>query len=116
MVRMMCGVTLKQRLSNRDLLERMGIASVSNVMRISRLRWLGQVERKNAADWVSRCRSLVVDETRGRGRGRKTWRECSMEDIRVVGLKAANARDRSVWKEGIVRKPFDLRKRGTNGR
>ena len=50
MVRMMCGVTLKQRLSNQDLLERMGIDSVSNVMRISRLRWFGHVKRMPAED------------------------------------------------------------------
>ena len=50
MVRMMCGVTLKQRLSNQDLSECMGIDSVSNVMRISRLRWFGHVERMPAED------------------------------------------------------------------
>ena len=67
MVRMMCGrcgVTLKQRLSSQDLLECMGIDSVSNVMRISRLRWFGHVERMTAEDWVSHCRSLVVDGAR----------------------------------------------------
>ena len=81
MVRMMCSVTLKQRLSNQDLLERMGIDSVSNVFRISRLRWFGHVERMPAEDWVSRCRSLVIDRIKGRGRGRKTWSECLMEDM-----------------------------------
>ena len=116
MVKMMCGVTLKQRLSNKDLLECMGIANVSNVMRITRLRWLGQVERMPAEHWVSRCRSLVVDGTRGRGSGRKTWSECLMGDTSVVDLKAADARDRRAWKQGIMRKPSDLRKRGTNTR
>ena len=99
-----------ETLSNRDLLERMGIHSVANMMRISRLRWFGHVERIPAEDWVSRCRSLVVDGTRGRGRGRNTWSECLMEDIRVVSLKAVDARDHSVWKAGITRKPSDLRK------
>ena len=92
----------------------MGIDSVSNVMRISRLRWFRHVERMPAEYWVSRCRSLVVDETRGRGRGRKTWSECLMEDMKVVGLRAVDAQGRSVWKEGIMRKPSDLRKHGTN--
>ena len=83
----------EQRLSSQNLLERIGIDSVSNVLRKSRLRWFGHVEP--AEDWVSRCRSLVIDGIRGRGRGRKTWSECLMEDIRVVGLNA-DARDRSV--------------------
>ena len=55
----------KQRLSNQNLLERMGIDSVSNVMRIGRLRWFGHVERMPLENWVSRCRSLAVDGTRG---------------------------------------------------
>ena len=54
--RMTSEVTLKQRLSNKDLLERMGIDSVSNVMRISWLRWFGHVERMPAEDWISLCR------------------------------------------------------------
>ena len=69
-----------------------------------------------AEDWVSRCRSLVVDGNRGRGRGRKMWRECLTEDMRMVGLKAVDAQDHSVWKAGIMRKPSDLRKRGANRR
>ena len=59
MVRMMCGMTLKHRLSNQELLERMGIESVSNVIRISRLSWFGHIERLPAVDWVSRSRILV---------------------------------------------------------
>ena len=27
-------------------------------------------------DWVSACRGLVVEGTRGRGRSRKTWEQC----------------------------------------
>ena len=97
-------------------LERLGIDSVSNVMRISRLTWFTHVERMPPEDCVSRCRRLVVDGTRERGRGRKTWSECLMEDMSVVGLKAVDARDRTAWKQGIMKKPSDLRKRGTNRR
>ena len=103
MIMMMCGVTFKTNVGG------LGIDSVLNVMRISRLRWFGHVERMPAEDWVSRCRRLVVDGTSGRGRGRKTWSECLMEGMRVVELKAVDAQDRSVWKAGIMRKPSDLR-------
>ena len=42
-----------------------------------------------------------------------------MQNVRVVGLKAVDAQDRSVWKEGIMRRPSDLcnrsdGKRGTD--
>ena len=65
MVRMMCGVTLKQRLSNQNLLERMGIDSVSNVLRKSRLRWLGHVERMPAEDWVHVVEVWLLMELEG---------------------------------------------------
>ena len=66
MVRMMCGVALKQRLSSQDFLQRMGIDNVSSVMRISRLSWFGHVEHMPVEDWVSHCRSWAVKGTRGR--------------------------------------------------
>ena len=52
-----------------------------------RLMWSGHVERKNADDWVSACRKLKVEGERGRGRGRKSWKECVAYDMRKLKLK-----------------------------
>ena len=52
MVRHMCGATLKDRKSFEELRQRLGIDSVSDVLRRNRLRWFGHVERKNDDDWV----------------------------------------------------------------
>ena len=71
MVRWMCGVTLKDRNFSDELLSRLKIESVSDVVRRGRLRWFGHMERKQEDDWVSACRNLVVEENRGRGRERK---------------------------------------------
>ena len=76
MVRWMCGVTSRDRKSSEELGKRLGIVSVSSRVRQGRLRWFGHVERKDADDWVSACRKLEVTGERGRGRGRKTWKEC----------------------------------------
>src|SRR4029077_15082072 len=70
MARWMCGVTLKDRKSSRDLLDRLG---VEDVVRRGRVLWFGHVERKSPDDWVKMCRDLVVESAGGKGRGKKTW-------------------------------------------
>ena len=46
------------------------------------------MERKQPGDWVSACRQIVVESVKGRGRGRprKTWRECVEEDMSKLKL------------------------------
>ena len=43
MIRLMCGVTVKERKSNEELRQQLGVAAVSDV-RTNRLRWFGHVE------------------------------------------------------------------------
>ena len=84
MVRWMWG-TLKDRKMNEELLGQLGIECVFDVVRCGRLRWFGHVERKNKDDWVAACR-VVVEGEKGRGRGRKTWHKCVVEDMRKLKL------------------------------
>ena len=67
-VRWMCGVSLRDRKSSVELIERLGIEGVAEVVRRGRLRWFGHLERKNEEDWVSRCRELEVAGAKSRGR------------------------------------------------
>jgi len=78
MVRWMCGVSLKDKVSSEELLSRLGVESVYDIVRRGRLRWFGHVEMKPNEDWVKRCQSLEVAGKAGRGRGRKTWLELGM--------------------------------------
>jgi len=94
MVRWMCGVTIKDRISTA---ERLGICSVTNFVRRGRLGWFGHVERKSDNDWVKSCRSLKVSGERGRGRSRKTWELWVNEDMKELGLKREETLDRSTW-------------------
>ena len=41
MVRWMCGVSLREKKTNAELRESMGIKKISDVMRCSSLRWMG---------------------------------------------------------------------------
>ena len=102
MIRWMCGVTLKDRKESEELRQRLGIISVCDKVRQGRLRWFGHVERKGKDDWVSACRDMIVEGERGRGRGRKTWKECVMDDMRKMGLRKEDAQDRKVWRSGIL--------------
>ena len=81
MMRWMCGVTLKQRLSNELLRRRLGIDCVSDVVRRGRLRWFGHVERKGN-EWVRKCMDVKVVGNAGRGRPRKSWMECVNDDMK----------------------------------
>ena len=56
MIRWMCGVKLSDRKASAELLSRLDIESVSDVIRRGRLRWFGHVERKQPDDWVSACK------------------------------------------------------------
>mgnify|MGYP005613852149 FL=1 len=99
-------------MSGEELLEQLGIESILEVVRRSRLRWFGHVERLNADNWVSACREIEVEGSRGRGRGRKSWNECVVEDMKRLRLKREVAQDRAAWRHAITGKPSDSCKRG----
>ena len=74
-----------------------------------------------ADNWVSACRSLEIvgGKKRGsRGRGKKSWRECVLDDLRSLKLKREVAQERVSWRGAIKRKPkpSDTRKRGKHRR
>ena len=52
MIRLMCGVKLNERKKSEELWELLGLEPVSLVIKNSRLRWFGHVERKDDNDWV----------------------------------------------------------------
>jgi hypothetical protein len=101
MVRWMCGVTLRNRISSEELYQRLDLECVADVVRRGRLRWFGHLERKGEDEWVSACRSFEVVGIRGRGRGRKTWEECVKADMDLLGLSRDWAKDRCKWKSSI---------------
>jgi hypothetical protein len=101
MIRWMCGVSLKDRITSAELRKRIGVEAISVVMRRSRLRWFGHVERKENEDWVKGCTVLEVEGIKPRGRPKKTWFEVIRNDMKVVGLKREDAQDRILWRRGI---------------
>ena len=112
MIRWMCGVTLRDRCTMKELRERLGLLGVSEVVRRGRLAWFGHVERKEENDWVSRCRYIEVVGRVGRGRPVKTWQEVVNCDMRELGLSREMAQDRVTWRSFILGKPSNPCKHG----
>lgn len=101
MVRWMCSVTLKNRISSAELNSRLDIKSVSDVVRNGRLRWFGHVERKSNDDWVKKSYKMEVAGKVGRGRRRKTWLERVNMDMKELGLRVEDTSDRNKWRRSV---------------
>ena len=98
MARWMCGVRLKERNTNAELRNRLGIEKIGDVVKRSRLRWLGHVLRKDEDDWVRKSMSLEVDGNRGRGRPKLTWQSVVTRDMKACGLRQEDAQNRQKWR------------------
>ena len=94
-------------LSN-DSLSYQSVALLAILASSSRLRWFGHLERKSVDDWVSACRRLVVEGTRGRGRSGKTWEQCVRDDMKLLGLHPEWAIFRDMWRDLIWGKRLTL--------
>ena len=102
MIRLMCGASLKTKISNNDLNKRLNVEAVTDVVRLGRLSSFGHLERKDSNDWVSSCRNFEVVGAKRQSRPRKTRGECVIGDMKSLGLKTERAQDRAKW-IGLIR-------------
>jgi len=98
MIRWMCGVKLNERNKSEELL---GLELVSLMIKKSRLRWFGHVERKYDNDWVKRCITWEVEGIRQRARPKKTWLDCVKNDTESLGLSQKDAQSSNKWRRRI---------------
>ena len=83
--RWMCGAELNERKKSEGFRELL-LEPVSLMIKKSRLRWFGHVERKDDNDWVKHCMTWEVDEVRQRGCLKKTWWDCVEDNMESLGL------------------------------
>ena len=110
MARWMVGVSLKdgkrtcekmRKRSHKEVLERLGLDSITLVMTRARLRWFGHVYRKEQGDWVKRIKDLNIEGRRPPGRPQKSWNELVESDLRELRLRPTDAADRDGWRRAI---------------
>ena len=104
MLRLMCNVRLKDRVSSEELRKRIGVEPIKDVLVRNRLRWLGHVERRDNENWVKKSFNMEVQGKGRAGRPRKSWKEVVTADMRSCGLKLTDAQDRVKWRLAIGRK------------
>ena len=96
MIRWICNVRAKDEVSSDSLLTKLGIQDLDVVLRTSRMRWFGHVERSTG--WISEVRKLNVVAQKRSGRPRKSWDEVPENDRKKLGMDSADPQNRSEWR------------------
>ena len=95
MIRWICNVKVADEVTSDSLLAKLGIQHVVVVLRASRMRWLGHVERSTG--WIAHVRKHEVVTQARRGRPKKTWDEM-VDDRTKLGMHFTDPHDRSEWR------------------
>ena len=98
MIRWMCGISLKDRRTNKELRRLVGVEPITTCIRSGRLRWYGHVMRKGDVDWVNKFMEYRVEGRRPVVRPRKTWLESVEADVAKLEIDKEDVHDRSIWK------------------
>ena len=78
MILWICNVKAKDEVSSDSLLSNLGIQDLDMVLRTSRRRWFGHVERSTGC--IAKVRKLNVVAQKRPGRPKKTWNEVLVDD------------------------------------
>ena len=96
MIRWICNVKANDEISSDSLLSKLGLQDIDVVLRSSRMRWYGHVERSKG--WIAQVRNLNVVAQKRSGKPRKSWDEVLLEDRKKLGMDTANPQNRSEWR------------------
>ena len=101
MIRWICGVSLKDHIPTTDLLIRLGISSIKDVMRYNRLSYYGHLVRMDDDAWPKMVKFHNVDGRQPRGRPRKRLYDVINEDMKILKLSNEDANNRAEWRRAI---------------
>ena len=98
-----CGISLRDRISSDEILQRCKLEDIELVLRKRRLFWFGHVKRRDENDPISRVQEVVAPGRRPRGRPKKTWQECVHQDLQQLEMTETLTADREEWRAVINR-------------
>ena len=109
MERRMCGVSIKDKISNKELRQRSGLRDVVDGIYLSKRRWAGHIARLNDNRWTYRLTNWIPrDHRRPQGRPRNRW---DGPMVKLFGQRwKQKACDRVFWRS------VDLRLTATTSR
>ena len=91
-----------EKIRNEVIRDKVGLASIGDKLRESRLRWFGYVLRRDPRAPVPRSEGLDLGEVRrGRGRPKKSWKEVIRQDLALLSISEDMAMDRALWRASI---------------
>ena len=97
-----CNVKAKDEVSSDSFLSMLGIQDLDVVLRTSRMRWFGHVERSTG--WIAKVRKLNVVAQKRPGRPKKNWDEVLVDDRKKLGMDSADPQKRSEWRGRLRRR------------
>jgi hypothetical protein len=99
MLRWICGHTIRDRVWNDDIHERLGVTPVEEKLVQYCLRWFGHIQRRlTEAPIRNEVIRRTDNEKRGRGRLNLTWEESVKRDLKDWCITKELALDRRDWK------------------
>ena len=101
MLRMSFGVTRMDRIKNDYIRGTAHVGRFEDKMREARLRWYGHVKRREEEYIGRRMLKMNLPGKRRRGRPSLRYMDVVSDDLKVIGGKEEDAKDRARWKELI---------------
>jgi len=88
-------------LSNKEIHAVVKNLTITETLRLNRLRWFGHVQRMEENGITKRVLYMDLETTRLRGKPRNRWQDEVREDGRIVGGEGwqENVHDRKEWKK-----------------
>ena len=101
MVRAMCDAKLADRKNSEDIMNMLPLnQTIDKMAKVSEVRWLGQVLRKDYGDVVRNTLEFNVEGRKKRGLPKRTRKQVEEERLKV-GLNLTNAHNRTKWRECV---------------
>ena len=101
MLRRIKGVTLRDSVKSVDIRKELGVSSIQEQVRETRLRWYGHMQRMEEHKEVRAVGDMRVPEQMPMGRARGRWMDGVRRDVQPLRITPQDAQDRTFWKSRI---------------